>query len=173
VLTISQGRHESYYRSTVAQRIEVPGEEPIEIDAGELIHCESSYKFSERETLDTFDYAGLRVVQRWTDKAQRYDVWLVERPAVHFLSTQPTGLIKEPTLQASSWGLPTREDWTRTWKAWDIVTLTMIPSEMLHKKPIDLRRECGAAFLPSQCAELSCRQVHLLHRPYPCSECRC
>lgn len=169
----TEGRHESYYRALVDQTVRIPNVTPIEIERGELIHVESSYKYNEREALDIFDYAGLRIVDRWTDSNCRYDMWLVERPAFHFTSTrlftgsrqdigqglspeQANGIrgswefdsdagagsnsIKEPTVHVS-WGLPSPKDWKTLWMAWDTVTLTMISPEMLHQKPIDLRRK--------------------------------
>ncbi|UZJ57003.1 hypothetical protein CBS101457_006323 [Exobasidium rhododendri] len=170
-----EGRHESYYRSLRHQILTIPGEsEPIEIEEGELIHVESSYKYNEREALDIFDFAGLRVLNRWTDDEDRYDVWLVERPPFHFTSSRlmtgsrqdigaglsvaeanemrgswefdsdggaGSNAMKEPTVQVS-WGLPSLADWEELWKAWNTVTLTMIPDAMLHDKPIDLRHIC-------------------------------
>jgi hypothetical protein len=38
--------------------------------------------------------------------------------------------------------IPTLDEWRNLWKAWDLVTLRMIPEEMLHQKPIDLRHKC-------------------------------
>ncbi|VDB95421.1 unnamed protein product [Peniophora sp. CBMAI 1063] len=43
---------------------------------------------------------------------------------------------------AHPFGIPSREDWEQLWKTWDTVTLGMIPREMLHVKPIDLRHIC-------------------------------
>ncbi|MCO5590102.1 hypothetical protein L7F22_044071 [Adiantum nelumboides] len=84
-----EGRHESYYRALENVTLHIPGEkEPIEIEQGELIHTESSYKYNEREALDIFDYAGLRIINRWSDSKDRYDIYLVERPAFHFPSTR-------------------------------------------------------------------------------------
>lgn len=94
-----EGRHESYYRSRVAQQLALPDGSTVDLEEGELIHIERSYKYSERETLDAFDHAGLRVVQRWTspppaDAAEnasddpKYDLWLVEKPPFHFKSTR-------------------------------------------------------------------------------------
>ena len=34
------------------------------------------------------------------------------------------------------------KEWKDLWAAWDLVTLGMIPSDMLHQKPIDLRHKC-------------------------------
>ncbi|KAF7321472.1 hypothetical protein MKEN_00667900 [Mycena kentingensis (nom. inval.)] len=45
--------------------------------------------------------------------------------------------------QAANVGnIPTVEQWKTLWRAWDMVTLQMIPQEMLHQKPIDLRHKC-------------------------------
>ena len=43
---------------------------------------------------------------------------------------------------AHPFGVPSLDDWRRLWKAWDTVTLGMIPRSMLHQKPIDLRHIC-------------------------------
>lgn len=167
-----EGRHESYYRAKEEHQIQVPGMvEPIAIKKGELIHMEASYKFSERETLNLFDYAGLRVVQRWSDKTDRYDIWLVEKPSFHFsnsgvdhestLATQTAPVqtnegqcatkiddgwagsrLDEKAQKAALLGLPSLPDWNTVWDAWNCVTLTMIPQDKLHEKPIDLRHIC-------------------------------
>ncbi|KAN0066219.1 hypothetical protein ACQY0O_000313 [Thecaphora frezii] len=167
-----EGRHESYYRSKVDQMLHIPGQgEAIQIATGELIHMESSYKYSQREALDLFDFAGLRVVQKWTDRSDRYDIWLVEKPRFHFsnsrsnqansaegagVDTDPNGErsaykvddgwgnsdVDERAQSAALMGLPGPKDWSDLWDAWDTVTLSMIPPKMLHQKPIDLRHIC-------------------------------
>jgi hypothetical protein len=43
---------------------------------------------------------------------------------------------------AHPFGIPSKQDWVELWKAWDCATLGMIPREMLHQKPIDLRHIC-------------------------------
>lgn len=86
-----EGRHESYYRALEAQTLALPDGSAYQVDEGELIHVERSYKYSERETLDAFDHAGLRVVQRWTSGhagLPQYDLWLVEKPPFYFQSTR-------------------------------------------------------------------------------------
>ncbi len=174
-----EGRHESYYRSKVAQVLRIPlsggSVTEVPLEEGELIHVERSHKYSAREALDTFDGAGLRVVQKWTDESGRYDVWLVEHPGFHFSSSRVFTGQRSDALQGwtqqethdrrgshqydsdgrSGWngvgplpqqchdfGMPTTDDWARMWKAWDTVTLSMIPREMLMEKPIDLRHLC-------------------------------
>jgi L-histidine Nalpha-methyltransferase / hercynylcysteine S-oxide synthase len=34
------------------------------------------------------------------------------------------------------------EEWEQLWKAWDMVTLQMIPEDLLQEKPILLRHPC-------------------------------
>jgi hypothetical protein len=38
--------------------------------------------------------------------------------------------------------LPTLDDWSSLWEAWDIVTKGMLPDEELQEKPIKLRNAC-------------------------------
>jgi hypothetical protein len=40
------------------------------------------------------------------------------------------------------YGVPTLNEWRELWAMWDLVTLGMLPHEMLHHKPIDLRHKC-------------------------------
>ncbi|ODM23342.1 hypothetical protein SI65_00931 [Aspergillus cristatus] len=37
--------------------------------------------------------------------------------------------------------VPSIQEWRQLWKAWELVTLKMIPNEALHEKPIPLRNE--------------------------------
>lgn len=86
---VLEGRHESYYRSLEEQDLSLPDGSTVHLAAGELIHIERSYKYSERETLDALDHAGLRVVQKWsTPSSPHYDLWLLEKPPFHFESTR-------------------------------------------------------------------------------------
>ncbi|POW19153.1 hypothetical protein PSHT_04954 [Puccinia striiformis] len=56
-------------------------------------------------------------------------------------STRPKPL-KMQSSSKNSGGLPSISDWTSLWKAWDTVTVEMIPRDKLHLKPIDLRHAC-------------------------------
>ena len=76
--------------------------------------------------------AELRPIMRWTDSVSQYSLWLLERP----LFTFP--LLKAP----NPFGMPALEDFRVMWKAWDSITLGMIPRTMLFTKPIDLRHIC-------------------------------
>lgn len=76
--------------------------------------------------------ANLRPMMRWTDKAGRYSLWLLERPEFTFPRINRPG----------AFGVPTLEDFKVMWQAWDAITLGMIPRGMLFTKPIDLRHIC-------------------------------
>ncbi|KAI3478908.1 hypothetical protein L1887_59092 [Cichorium endivia] len=112
--------------------------------------------------------------ERWSDQTDRYDIWLVEKPAFHFSNsaacpellsskTAPQQQQSHPdstvagTIIDDGWGgsnldemaqkapaagLPSLADWKTVWDAWNCVTLTMIPQDKLHEKPIDLRHIC-------------------------------
>lgn len=79
-----------------------------------------------------FADAGLRPIMRWSDTPNQYSLWLLERPAFTFPLLKPL----------NSFGIPSLEDFRMMWKAWDTITLGMIPRSMLFTKPIDLRHIC-------------------------------
>jgi L-histidine Nalpha-methyltransferase / hercynylcysteine S-oxide synthase len=71
--------------------------------------------------------------------------YLLECPAVAFgpVNATPTFIPKAQGVPVTSLGnVPTWDEWENLWKIWDLVTLQMIPKEMLHQKPIDLRHKC-------------------------------
>jgi hypothetical protein len=47
-----------------------------------------------------------------------------------------------PSVEGTSGNIPTPKEWQLLWASWDLITLQMIPEEMLHQKPIDLRHKC-------------------------------
>jgi hypothetical protein len=47
-----------------------------------------------------------------------------------------------PSADGNFGNIPTPEEWKTLWASWDLITLQMIPQEMLHQKPIDLRHKC-------------------------------
>ncbi|KAI5123275.1 hypothetical protein M0805_009297 [Coniferiporia weirii] len=126
-------RHEAYYRSTLDQKLELPGTtETVSFLAGELVNVEISQKYSDEDAYTMFTSAELRPIMRWTDAPGQYSLWLLERPAFTF------PLLKSP----NAFGVPSIEDFRTMWRAWDTITLGMIPRSMLFKKPIDLRHIC-------------------------------
>ncbi|CAE6503684.1 unnamed protein product [Rhizoctonia solani] len=159
------GRHEGYYRSNVKQTVKLPVSdvhpygETVEIDEGELVNFEYSYKYSETDALALFAAANLRSVRRWQDKKGLYSLWLLERAAFSFPVPSPsrplavsvnTSHDQIPNKSSILFPpVPTRHEWAESWKvvrrltgAWDAITIGMIPPEMLHQKPIDLRHKC-------------------------------
>ena len=88
-----------------------------------------------------------------------YGLYLLERPPFHFplinephaaaLSDASKDLVVPAFIAAagskderSPFNVPTLAEWREIWKAWDLITLGMIPPSMLHEKPIDLRHRC-------------------------------
>ena len=59
---------------------------------------------------------------------------IVERPSFCFTALS--------SKSGPPFGVPTSGEFREMWKAWDLVTLGMIPSHLLHIKPIDLRHKC-------------------------------
>ncbi|KAI9571718.1 C-type lectin protein [Boletus coccyginus] len=94
------------------------------------------------EALNIFSLSGLRVVFSVSSGTEsvppptvgggRTTLYLLERPYASF----------SPLPSLAPFGVPTPDDWRALWAAWDLVTLGMIPSAMLHQKPIDLRHKC-------------------------------
>jgi formylglycine-generating enzyme required for sulfatase activity len=103
----------------------------LQIDKDTLIRIERSYKYSIREALDLFDRSELGVVAQWKDSRDLYSLFLLSVPPAYLpLNTDRL----EP--------VPSLAEWEELWKLWDTITLGMIPREMLHCKPIDLRHPC-------------------------------
>lgn len=76
-----------------------------------------------------------------------YTLSVVERPAVVFPPVSYTlPLISSSEVSGRrvdlTENIPTLNEWKTLWSAWDLVTLKMIPQEMLLQKPIDLRHKC-------------------------------
>lgn len=94
-----------------------------------------------------FSVAGLRSIISSTSGS--YTAYILERPAVvfpplsHTPSFKPACVVSQTdNVKPNICNIPTLEEWKTLWSAWDLVTLQMIPKEMLHQKPIDLRHKC-------------------------------
>ncbi|KAH8923624.1 hypothetical protein BT69DRAFT_1333714 [Atractiella rhizophila] len=115
-----EGRHEAYMRLREGGKVivTVEGEEKeLEFKEGELVNVEVSYKLTEKQAREMFRKSGLRVVQVLEGREGRWGDEYAEMGR----------------------NLPSMEEWRGLWKLWDEVTLNIIPKEMLHEKPIDLR----------------------------------
>lgn len=140
-----KGRHEAYYKAKEALAINIPAMnafdeltesvKQIMIQKNELLNVEWSYKYSDEEAISLFRAAGLRVTHKWNDSHDMYGLWLVERPSFNLL---PPNLPQWASTRHSLQGVPLVADWLEMWKCWDCI-MAMVPGEMLHRKPIDLR----------------------------------
>ncbi|KAJ7668490.1 DUF323 domain-containing protein [Mycena polygramma] len=88
-----------------------------------------------------FSLASLRSVISMTSSCGHFRIHVLEQPTVVFLPLSHTPSFSIPQ-KTDSGNIPTVEEWTNLWRAWDLVTLQMIPKEMLLQKPIDLRHKC-------------------------------
>ncbi|KAK4683845.1 L-histidine Nalpha-methyltransferase / hercynylcysteine S-oxide synthase, partial [Tremellales sp. Uapishka_1] len=132
------GRHEAYYRVKGDETLSLPSGSEVTLKKDELLNIEWSYKYSEVEALDLFHRSNLRVVNSWKAPDSEYRLWLLERPELSF-ATMSTAAADEKTKTKA---VPEWAEWVELWKMWDHITLEMIPEEMLHQKPIDLRHIC-------------------------------
>ncbi|KAG0703747.1 hypothetical protein DFH29DRAFT_1040649 [Suillus ampliporus] len=126
-------RHEAYYRCIHTHGINIPtASKPIQFSKGELVNMEISHKFSESDTYTLFTEANLRSIsdgQIARGNVRTFLFPLLDSPLV--VSGHTT-----------KFGIPSIEDWSKIWTAWDFITLRMIPPAMLFQKPIDLRHIC-------------------------------
>ncbi|KAJ4483728.1 C-type lectin protein [Lentinula aciculospora] len=106
---------------------------------------------SHATVLNAIALAGLRSVVFFPSSEPKALIHILERPRVvfpsmsHTPSYEPAYLSSSSSAKATADGtpnIPTLAEWNTLWAAWDLVTLRMIPSEMLLQKPIDLRHKC-------------------------------
>ncbi|CCG81205.1 Putative uncharacterized protein [Taphrina deformans PYCC 5710] len=121
------GRHEAAF----CAQADVVIEEGLTIQKGSKIRIERSYKYSKHEVLQLFDRAQLNLHEYWSDERDLYSLYLTTVPTAYF-SSNPRDIGPVPTL----------EEWSELWKLWDVITMEMVPREMLESKPIDLRNPC-------------------------------
>ncbi|KAJ6603139.1 C-type lectin protein [Mycena sp. CBHHK59/15] len=92
--------------------------------------------------LFTFSLVSLRSIISATSECGRYTIYVLERPAVVFPPLSQTLSFSPSSLNTHSGNIPNIEEWKNLWRTWDLVTLQMIPQDMLLQKPIDLRHKC-------------------------------
>ncbi|KAF8893888.1 C-type lectin protein [Infundibulicybe gibba] len=92
--------------------------------------------------LFAINLASLRALISFPSTTDTSTLCIVEKPAFVFppLSRNPS--LVPSIVDGQRGNVPTPEEWNNVWSAWDMITLQMIPQEMLHQKPIDLRHKC-------------------------------
>lgn len=90
------------------------------------------------ECLNVFCEKDLRSVVALRDS--ELTLHILERPPLTFplLSSTPATTLN-PT--ANPYSIPSLAEFENGWAIWDLITLGMIPTELLHSKPIDLRHK--------------------------------
>ncbi|KAI5459770.1 C-type lectin protein [Mariannaea sp. PMI_226] len=121
------GRHQAFLSPN--RRIEALGST---VFPHERIQIEQSLKYSSEETRNLWASAGLIEMKHWT-RGDEYGLHMLKKASIPFTLT--------PSLYAAE-PLPSIRDWKDLWKAWDTVTLDMLPNEELKEKPIKLRNAC-------------------------------
>ncbi|TBU65143.1 C-type lectin protein [Dichomitus squalens] len=107
----------------------------------DTVQCDS--KLAPHATmLNLFCEAGLRSIIGLPSRSANTTttLYILERPPLTFppFSSTPRSA---PNPIANPYTLPSLAEFTRAWAIWDLITLGMIPSELLHSKPIDLRHK--------------------------------
>ena len=165
--------------STIGEFVKSYGKEVVLVSAlrnvriSRLTSIYLSAQTTPAEALNVFSLSGLRVVfsvSSGTDSVPpptlgggKASLYLLERPQASF----------SPLPSLAPFGVPMLDDWRALWAAWDLVTLGMIPEDMLHQKPIDLRHKClfyighiptsvRSAFPCAVDAHLCCRFLDML-----------
>ncbi|KIK98122.1 hypothetical protein PAXRUDRAFT_134897 [Paxillus rubicundulus Ve08.2h10] len=100
------------------------------------LHGKEQIVTTPEAALNIFSATGLRSIFSVSSPNADFTLHCLERPQFSFPPLLPA------TPSYSPFGVPTVNDWQKLWAAWDMVTLGMIPQEMLHQKPIDLRHIC-------------------------------
>ncbi|KAF2143838.1 uncharacterized protein K452DRAFT_268274 [Aplosporella prunicola CBS 121167] len=105
----------------------------VAIEAGERIRIEESYKYSSDEIIQLWEDSKVAEGSFWSTSRGDYALHMVSKPKV-FYPLKPRQYAEDP--------VPSIEDWSQLWDAWDAATLQMIPQEELLSKPIKLRNAC-------------------------------
>lgn len=132
----------------------------IPIPGSHSVNTQASHPFAEQVFSDhqhVFGLAGARSVISIPSADSKRILYILEKPTVVFPTLSQMRGFLPPSLEGRAAPLalqrptpsfppkaniPNLEEWKRIWAAWDLVTLGMTPSSMLHQKPIDLRHKC-------------------------------
>ncbi|OAA58739.1 DUF323 domain protein [Cordyceps fumosorosea ARSEF 2679] len=120
------GRHQAFLSPT--KEVTVLG---TTIKQAETLKIEQSLKYSQVGVEKLWRAAGLKEVKRWR-RGDDYGLHLLQKTDLPFSSL--------PSQYGSV--LPTLQDWSALWQAWDVVTKGMLSSRALQSRPIKLRNAC-------------------------------
>ncbi|CCL99008.1 uncharacterized protein FIBRA_01016 [Fibroporia radiculosa] len=131
------GKEISYYR-TKTQVSTIACTPSIDINALNIQTTSCSYS----SALNIFADASLRVVVSLPSPstASPLSLHVLERPPLSFPRLSLTSASVLNT-SAHPYGTPSLSEFQDGWRAWDLITLGMIPPSLLHSKPIDLRHK--------------------------------
>lgn len=90
----------------------------------------------------------LRLIEQWSDSTNVHTLYLVQKAPLDFPSTLPlSDLFKEADEVVASgsekvvaevkenfFGLPSLDDWEAMWKAWDLITVSLLSLKWLKIK---------------------------------------
>ncbi|QDS73380.1 hypothetical protein FKW77_007345 [Venturia effusa] len=124
----SARRHHAFV--SPLQDVKIDG---VVIHKDERVRIEESYKFSDLDVSRLWKAASLAQGAKWSNKTGDYGVYMAYKPSFAY-SLRPEEYAAKP--------VPTSVEWDNLWRAWDTVTLQMIPEEELLSKPIKLRNAC-------------------------------
>jgi L-histidine Nalpha-methyltransferase / hercynylcysteine S-oxide synthase len=94
--------------------------------------CAKKLQLSDASALTLFTASSLRALISLSSSTSNLTLHILERPPFTFPSLSTT---------TNPYNIPTAAEFTLLWRAWDLITLGMIPPSLLHTKPIDLRHK--------------------------------
>ncbi|KAK2733980.1 hypothetical protein FQN55_003076 [Onygenales sp. PD_40] len=119
------GCHKAYY--VPRKDVDIKG---VHLKKGERIFLEQAFKYSNQEYQDLFDQAGLMSVGLFSNTDDDYNLHLLSSSALQMPSHARSYVANM---------VPDAADWKLLWKAWDMITMSMVPRDELLSKPIKLR----------------------------------
>ncbi|OJD13872.1 hypothetical protein AJ78_05719 [Emergomyces pasteurianus Ep9510] len=102
----------------------------VVLKKGEKILFETAYKYGPKDCQDLFQHGGVKPIAQFGNSSGEY--------YIHLLSSC-TLEIPTQAAQYAADVVPSVTDFENLWKAWDMVTISMVPRDELLSKPIRLR----------------------------------
>ncbi|KAK9453295.1 histidine-specific methyltransferase [Dipodascopsis uninucleata] len=127
---VEEGYHEANYIATKGTVVKFDNAHKFHYSKGDRIKIEQSWKYNLEQISIILDASGLTPIQTWKDDSGRCSLYVAFKPAFHF-----------PLVNNNIMGVPGITEWSNLWKAWDLVSETMLTNSMLLEQPIDVRNE--------------------------------